>query len=90
MEELPIVEVLLKVRKALPSDLKIDDKKLNIGLVFWLRSMVTGQFMNEPMKIHSEIDVYELSEWLKNDMIYVPIKWSEVKFKEDTTLCIAE
>ncbi|WP_027064544.1 hypothetical protein [Maribacter sp. Hel_I_7] len=73
--------VVMKVRKATASDLKLDDKTLNYGQPFWLKSMVTGEFMNQPLKIHENTDVDELASWLKNNMIYVPVQWNE-KFKE--------
>lgn len=74
--------VVLKVRAATAKDLKTDDKTLNYGQTFWLKSMITGEFMNEPLKITEDTDVEELAKWLVNGMIYVPVKWNE-KFKED-------
>lgn len=77
MEDNGSFEVALKVRKALPEDLKIDARTLRMGQVFWLRSKQTGDFMNQPLKLDDETDVAELSGWLANGMIYVPITWRE-------------
>jgi len=77
MEKLPELEFTIKVRLATPEDLKKDSKTLNYGQPFWLRSMFTGEFQNQPMKITEDTDPKELAEWLRFNMIYVPVKWSE-------------
>jgi len=84
MEDNVSFEVALKVRKALPEDLKIDARTLRMGQVFWLRSKQTGDFMNQPLKLDDETDVAELAGWLANDMIYVPVKWRETFSDKET------
>ena len=80
MDELPVVEFTIKVRLATPEDLKKDSRTLNYGQPFWLRSMFTGKFQNQPMKINEDTDPKDLADWLRLGMIYVPVKWSEAKF----------
>ena len=77
MERLPVTEMLVKVRLATPEDLMVDDRTMNYGQVFWLRSMLTGEFQNQPMKITQHTDPKDIAEWLKFKMIYVPVRWSE-------------
>jgi hypothetical protein len=40
--------------------------------------MITGKFDNKPEIISLETDPGELAEWLRNDMIYVPISSLDV------------
>jgi hypothetical protein len=65
-----IFEISLKVRIALPEDLKENDYKLKYGQPFWLRSGVTNKFEG-PYIINSDTDPYEIAEWFKQKMIFV-------------------
>jgi len=76
-----IEEVVIKLRKARPDDLKTDAKNLKFGQAIWLRSQQTGHFMAGPLRITRDIDIVELTEWLRNEMIYVPVQWHEKLIK---------
>jgi hypothetical protein len=66
-------QVHIKLRKATPEDLKVDDKTLKLGQPFWYKSLKTGEFSNQAYFITNDIDVHELSWQLDHGMIWVPV-----------------
>jgi hypothetical protein len=65
--------VEIKLRKAKPEDLKINDQTLRIGQPFWYKSLQSGKFSNHAYFITNDIDLYELKWQLEHGMIWVPI-----------------
>ena len=76
--KIKVEEVTLKLRLADANDLKVDSRTLKRGQPFWLKSMITGKFDNKPEIISLETDPGELAEWLRREMIYVPVSSLEV------------
>lgn len=77
MENTDVIEVAIQLRKAVPEDLKTDSKNLKVGQAFWLKSAITGEFMKGPINLNWDIDVDDLADWLRNGMIYVPVRWQD-------------
>ncbi|MDC7994439.1 hypothetical protein [Altibacter sp. HG106] len=74
----------VKLRKALPSDLKTNDENLKIGYPYWQRSVQTGEFDQRTYFLSPETDTYYLKFQLDNEMIYVAVNWQEdEKNKQD-------
>jgi hypothetical protein len=45
--------------------------KLKEGLQFWLKSMFTGKFDDQPYTLTNRRDTKEIAEWLQFKMIYI-------------------
>lgn len=67
----------VKLRKALPNDLKINNQQLKIGYPYWQRSVQTGDFDQRTYFLSEHTDPFELKHQLDNEMIYVAVNWEE-------------
>lgn len=68
--------ITIDVVIALPSDLKLYDsvkKKyaLRVGMIYWLRSSLTGEFEQTPRIITNNSDLKQIKKWFDFDMIYI-------------------
>ncbi|MCQ0110305.1 hypothetical protein [Zhouia amylolytica] len=63
---------MVELKLADPEDLKLDNRNLKIGQPYWLKSSITGNFEGCYI-INEETDPFEVLNWLKNEMIYIPI-----------------
>jgi len=45
--------------------------KMKTGLQFWLKSMFTNKFDNQPYVLHQRRNPNNIAEWLKFEMIYI-------------------
>ena len=74
-----IIETTLKLREAKASDLKLDDKNLILGVPYWLKSSVTGKLSIQNYYTSIDTDVFQLAEYLKFKMVYIPLSYFEQK-----------
>lgn len=68
-----IFSITINIRPASPEDLKKDSKNLRVGQVYWLKSNIEEVFEG-PYFIDENTDPNEIYIWLKNEMIYTPIR----------------
>jgi hypothetical protein len=70
----PIVQIELV--RALPEDLKTYDpvhqmEVLRPGLIFWLKSCLTGKIEGTPNVITPNTNAKDIKEWMDCNMIYI-------------------
>jgi hypothetical protein len=70
----PIAQVELV--QALPEDLKTYDpvfqmEVLRVGLIFWLKSSLTGKIEGTPNVITQDTEAKDIKEWMDCNMIYL-------------------
>lgn len=53
----------------------IKEMKLRVGMIYWLKNMLSNQIESTPRKITKDEDQLQLKEWLDHDMIYVCKAW---------------
>ena len=76
----PRAEVKVELVQALPEDLKIfwchnaigkPVYKLRVGLIYWLKSSVTGKIETTPRLLTKNCNVNDIMEWLDCKMIWI-------------------
>jgi len=70
------MRVELEVRLADATDMKLNDNKLRIGQVYFLKSLRTGK-MEGVYQLSRRTNPFQIKEWLDNEMIYVPAEVME-------------
>ena len=85
-----IVDVSIKMRLGKTSDFKIEVAELNeqgilqnvikpkLGQPYWVKSKDTGKFDNRNYQISEDTDWPEFRNWLRNEMVYVPLGYFEL------------
>jgi|GEM_PF-6947749 len=71
----------IKLRIAVPTDLKHNNFKLKTGFPYWQRSIKTGLFDQRTYFLSEDTDLYELATMLNLKMIYVAINWRDEQIK---------
>lgn len=77
---LEVQTVQINLVPALPEDFKqIESQKdngtpvfkLRIGMIYWLKSLQSGDIEPQPRRVTADDDLNEIKFWLDNKMIYV-------------------
>ncbi|MBL87179.1 MAG: hypothetical protein CMO82_11035 [Winogradskyella sp.] len=89
-ETTTVEEVSIKMRLGKAEDFRIEVpeldtngiwktiKKPKIGQPYWLKSQVNNQFDNRNYQISEDTDWTEFKDYLRRDMVYVPLSYFEL------------
>ena len=78
-KQIEVAQVSIFVRKAEMWDVFTEFNKKKLGQPFWVKSLHTGQCDNKNYIVDQYTSAKELSSWVEQGMVYVPISDVELQ-----------